>query len=152
MESWLTYFVQIMHCFFVSSWSSPMLLPIHSLLSNIKSVQQKNVSLRNLHWKSPFRLRYLCCYWEYWFVAYIAHLSCVSHTHQMGVCNKGETNTDKNTLIMGNWSRMDKGCPLKWKCHHFDEIFITGCTGSFNFRCSQRWKFHQNDDISVSVF
>ena len=44
---------------------------------------------------------------------------------------------------------------LKRKCRHFDEIFITGCTGSChfdNFQCSQWWKFHQNEDISVSVF
>ena len=44
--------------------------------------------------------------------------------------------------------------PLKRKCRHFDEIFITGCTGSChfdNFQCSQWWKFHQNEDISVSV-
>ena len=44
--------------------------------------------------------------------------------------------------------------PLKRKCHHFDEIFVTGCTESChfdNFRCSQWWKFHQNDDIFVSV-
>ena len=43
---------------------------------------------------------------------------------------------------------------LKCKCCHFDEIFITGCTGSChfdNFRCSQWWKFHQNDNISVTV-
>ena len=36
---------------------------------------------------------------------------------------------------------------LKWKCLHFDEIFITGYTGSCqndNFQCSQWWKFHQN--------
>ena len=43
---------------------------------------------------------------------------------------------------------------LERKCHHFDEIFVTGCTESChfdNFRCSQWWKFHQNDDIFVSV-
>ena len=43
---------------------------------------------------------------------------------------------------------------LKRKCRHFDEIFITGCTGSCHFdnsQCSQWWKFHQNDNISVSV-
>ena len=47
---------------------------------------------------------------------------------------------------------------LKWKCLHFDEIFITGCTGSWlhrklsndNFRCSQWWQFRQNN-ISLSV-
>ena len=44
--------------------------------------------------------------------------------------------------------------PLKQKCRHFDEIFITGCTGSChfdNFHCSQWWTFHQNEDFSVSV-
>ena len=44
---------------------------------------------------------------------------------------------------------------LKRKCRHFDEILITGCTGSChfdNFQCNQWWKFHQNEDISVSVF
>ena len=44
---------------------------------------------------------------------------------------------------------------LKRKCCHFDEIFITGCTGSCqndNFQCSQWWKFHQNNNISVSVY
>ena len=43
----------------------------------------------------------------------------------------------------------------KRKCHHFDEIFITGCTESCqndNFQCRQWRKFRQNDDISVSVF
>ena len=43
---------------------------------------------------------------------------------------------------------------LKQKCLHFDEILITGCTGSCqndNFQCTQRWKFRQNDDIFVSV-
>ena len=43
---------------------------------------------------------------------------------------------------------------LKWKCFHFDEIFITGCIGSCqndNFQCSQWWRFHQNDDISLEV-
>ena len=43
---------------------------------------------------------------------------------------------------------------LKQKCCYFDEIFITGCTGSChfdNFRCSQWWKFCQNDNIFVSV-
>ena len=46
-------------------------------------------------------------------------------------------------------------CPsLKRKSLHFDEMFITGCTGSCqndNFQCSQWWKFRQNDDIFVSV-
>ena len=42
---------------------------------------------------------------------------------------------------------------LNWKCLHFDEIFITGCTGSCqndNFQCSQWWKFCQNDYIFYS--
>ena len=44
---------------------------------------------------------------------------------------------------------------LKWKCFHFDEIFITGYTESCqndNFQCSQWWKFHQNENISISSF
>ena len=43
---------------------------------------------------------------------------------------------------------------LKWKYCLFDEIIITGCTGSChfdNFQCSQQWKFHQNVDISISM-
>ena len=43
---------------------------------------------------------------------------------------------------------------LKRKCHNFDEIFITGCTGSChfdNFQCSQWWKFCQNDNIFIVV-
>ena len=43
---------------------------------------------------------------------------------------------------------------LKQKCRHFDEIFITGYTGSChfdNFQCSQWWQFHQNEGLSVSV-
>ena len=43
---------------------------------------------------------------------------------------------------------------LKQKCCHFDEIFITDCTGSCqndSFQCSQWWKFLQDDDIFVSV-
>ena len=42
---------------------------------------------------------------------------------------------------------------LKRQCLHFDEMFITGCTGSYqndNFQCSQWRKFGQNDDIFVS--
>ena len=44
---------------------------------------------------------------------------------------------------------------LERKCIHFDEIFITGCTGSCqnsdNFQRRQWLKFRQNDDI-FSVF
>ena len=50
--------------------------------------------------------------------------------------------------------RVETRATLKRKCRHFDEILITGCTGSChfdNFQCSQWWKFHQNEDISVSV-
>ena len=50
--------------------------------------------------------------------------------------------------------RVFDGYSLKRKSLHFDEMFITGCTGSCqndNFQCSQWWKFRQNDDIFVSV-
>ena len=45
---------------------------------------------------------------------------------------------------------------LKQQFRHFEEIFVTGCTGSCrfdNFQCSQGWKFHRNgkEDIAVSV-
>ena len=43
---------------------------------------------------------------------------------------------------------------LMRKCQ-FDEIFITGCTGSChfdNFQCNQWWKFRQNEDNLVSVY
>ena len=43
---------------------------------------------------------------------------------------------------------------LKRKYCNFDEIFITGCTGSChfdNFHCSQWCKFHQNGDLYSSV-
>ena len=44
---------------------------------------------------------------------------------------------------------------LKQECHHFDEIFIIGCTGSCHYdncHCSQWWKFHQNYNIPASVY
>ena len=49
----------------------------------------------------------------------------------------------------------EQWCVLHWdrNVNHFDEIFITGCTGIChfdNFRCNQWRKFHQND-ISVLV-
>ena len=42
---------------------------------------------------------------------------------------------------------------LKRKCHHFNEIFITGCIRSLtdNFQGSQWWKFHQNDIFILVV-
>ena len=59
------------------------------------------------------------------------------------------------TLIMFNPSIVKSYFhSLKQKCLHFDEIFITGCTGSCqndNFQCSQWLKFRQNDNIFVSV-
>ena len=65
-----------------------------------------------------------------------------------GMCGAGLlANLDK-------WVTVKPVYPLKRKCRHFDEILITGCTGSChfdNFQCSQWWKFHQNEDISVSV-
>ena len=42
---------------------------------------------------------------------------------------------------------------LKWKHHHFDNIFIIGCIQSCNFenfQCSQWWKCH-NHNILISV-
>ena len=44
---------------------------------------------------------------------------------------------------------------MKRKCRHFDEIFVTGCTGSChfdNFQWGQWWTFHQNKDIVVPVY
>ena len=43
---------------------------------------------------------------------------------------------------------------LERKCQHFDDIFITGCTGrcpNDNFQCSQWSKSLQNENIFVSV-
>ena len=43
---------------------------------------------------------------------------------------------------------------LKRKCRHFDEIFITSCTGIChfdNFQYSRCWELHQYEDLSVSV-
>ena len=49
-------------------------------------------------------------------------------------------------ILVTDKDRVDYGLvlvTLKWKCCHFDEIFITGCNGSCqkdNFWCSQWWK------------
>ena len=60
----------------------------------------------------------------------------------------------ENTKVPHHWPLWgkfngDRYIPsLKRKCLHFDEIFITGCTGSCqndNFQCSQWLKFRQND-------
>ena len=43
---------------------------------------------------------------------------------------------------------------LNGKYYNFDEIFITGCTGSClldNFQCNQWSKFRQNDNFHFSV-
>ena len=43
---------------------------------------------------------------------------------------------------------------MEQKCH-FDEMFISGCDGSYhleNFQCGQLRTFHQNVDISFSVY
>ena len=44
---------------------------------------------------------------------------------------------------------------LKQRCHHFDEIFVTGCPGTSRFdnsHCnSQWWKIRKNSSISVSA-
>ena len=42
----------------------------------------------------------------------------------------------------------------KWKCRHFDEIYVIGSAESCqndNFRCSNWRQFHRNGDIFVSV-
>ena len=56
---------------------------------------------------------------------------------------------------MAGWGSITSDCDIpKWKCCHFDEIFITGCAESCqndNFRCRQWRKFHQND-ISIDNF
>ena len=49
------------------------------------------------------------------------------------------TRTKKKWLKYTLWS-------LKWKCHHFDEIFFTFCTRSCHCDnlCSKWWKFQSN--------
>ena len=37
-----------------------------------------------------------------------------------------------------------------WQYHHFDWIFVTGCTESCHFD-KWWWKFHQHDNIFISV-
>ena len=69
-------------------------------------------------------------------------LQCMKRIHQC------------SAVDIGMEVRCGISIPLKRKCRQFDEILITGCTGSChfdNFQCSQWWKFHQNEDISVSV-
>ena len=54
--------------------------------------------------------------------------------------------------IENMWWMMD--FILKWKHCHFDTIFVTGCSWSWqndNFQCIHRLKFHQNDVIPASV-
>ena len=68
------------------------------------------------------------------------------------LCMRGMYNDALPNDVIGPSSSMTT---LKQKCRHFDEILITGCTGSChfdNFQCSQWWKFRQNEDISVSVY
>ena len=56
-----------------------------------------------------------------------------------------------NEVAWITWIKLVNTFPYqKTKCYHFDEIFITGCTGSCqndNFQCSQWWKFRQNDAL-----
>ena len=60
-----------------------------------------------------------------------------------------------NDVIMQRWGH--RGMIINFSMFnvsYFDEILITGCTGSCqcdNFQCSQWWKFRQNNDIFVSV-
>ena len=47
-----------------------------------------------------------------------------------------------------------KVSPLKPKCHHIDDLLLTGCIWGCqndNLRCSQWWKGCQYDDLLVSV-
>ena len=58
----------------------------------------------------------------------------------LGTChsNRPHTVTDSTFSHWFSWPFPDH---LHGNVWHFDEIFITGCTGSWNFRCSQWWKF-----------
>ena len=69
-----------------------------------------------------------------------------------GICRNVQTTShDKYDLRPVSSSKSEEA--LKRKCH-FDELFITGCTGSCHFGdfwWSQWWTFHHNDKISVSL-
>ena len=48
------------------------------------------------------------------------------------------------------WDVLYDASTLKWNCHHFDEIFITGCTESCQMTTS---KVASNDNfIKVAIF
>ena len=82
--------------------------------------------------------------WGWWF-----------ETPSWSLWHQSNDGIDKLCFLRNIYNRYRiKSLPLKQKCRHFDEIFITGCTGSChfdNFQCSQWWTFHQNEDFSVSV-
>ena len=65
-------------------------------------------------------------------------------------CRSLGTNTFTHLNQHENLYKCDKlhtSFTPKQKCH-FEEIFVTGCTGSCHFdnlRCSQWWRFRQND-------
>ena len=74
--------------------------------------------------------------------------------HIKKINNKENFRAPNNWPFLGGIRWLTVDCILKRKSLHFDEMFITGCTGSCqndNFQCSQWWKFRQNDDIFVSV-
>ena len=84
-------------------------------------------------------------------MAYFRHYYYYGHLLSIiGICNP-----EKNRCYARPASVIiNCNTALKRKSLHFDEMFITGCTGSCqndNFQCSQWWKFRQNDDIFVSV-
>ena len=64
------------------------------------------------------------------------------------VVRKFMTEILKSANFYATLQRQGRPPILKQKYLHFDEIFITGCTGSCqndNFQYSQWWQFRQND-------
>ena len=60
------------------------------------------------------------------------------------VTNLGQIWCFYSPFYPGIWMALGTVVILKWKCCHFDEIFIngyTGCCQNDNIRCSQWWKF-----------
>ena len=70
-------------------------------------------------------------------------------THQSSTFVSGDQCHD-GTVAHTHWV----GNTLKWNYCYFDEIFITGCTGSCHFdnlRCSQWLKLHFHSSVSAKV-